>query len=447
MRHMRPVRHVRQHRFSSLCLAAGLAAGLAAAGQASAAGFGLFQHGGRAMGQAGALTARADEPSAVTYNPAGIVHLEGLQVQAGLDFSNTVDEYSSRTGKFSAKHIIDFPPELYVTYTPADRPWSFGIGLDSPFWYRADWLPALFPGRFLNSEMEVRVFELHPVFAYDLGEGWSVGGGLRYLYGNLAQGSSLLVTVPGSTAPGSPVPPQSVEFERRADSSDADALSWDLGVQYADPSWGFGAVYRGNAELKGNGEATYRARATGIPVVDTNAQALQRDGSSRQAFELPREIRGGVWFAPYPELRLEADASWQSWSSLENTTVTWNSDPLRGGLVDTTEATPRDWDDTLSLRLGVEGNLTDPLLLYGGVAWEPSPVPGDTVEPGFSRGDALVYSLGASYALETVTFDVGYSYHDHEKRNVSGQEPFNPTVNGTYENRAQVWGFSVRWKR
>lgn len=433
---------MRQRRLVSLCLALGLAGAV----QASAAGFGLFQHGGRGLGQVGALTARASEPSALTYNPAGIAHLDGLQAQAGLDFSNTTDKYNSSTGGFSAKHIIDFPPALYMTYKAEGGPWAFGIGLDAPFWYRVDWLPALFPGRFLNDEQEVRVFELHPVLAYDLGDGWSVGGGLRYLYGNLTTGNSTQITVPGSGSPGSPLPPQNVEIERRADSSSADAFSWDVAIQYTDPSWGWGAVYRGNAELKGSGDATYRARSTGIPSVDSQVQALLRDGSSSQAFELPRELRGGVWFAPYPELRLELDASWQSWSSLENTSVTWNNDPLRGGGFNTTVLTPRDWEDTLSLRLAAEGNITDPLLLYGGIAYEPSPVPGGTVEPGFPRGDALVYALGAGYSLESISFDVGYSYHDHDNRGASGQEPLNPAVSGSYETRAQVWGFSVRWR-
>ncbi len=433
---------MRQRRLVSLCLALGLAGAV----QASAAGFGLFQHGGRGLGQAGALTARANEPTALTYNPAGIVHLDGLQAQAGLDFSNTVDKYTSSSGGFAAKHIIDFPPALYLTYKPEGRPWAFGLGLDAPFWYRIDWLPALFPGRFLNDEQEVRVFELHPVLAYDLGDGWSVGGGLRYLYGNLTTGNSTLITVPGSGSPGSPLPPQNVEIERRADSSSADAFSWDVAVQYADESWGWGAVYRGNAELKGSGDASYRARSTGIPSVDSQVQALLRDGSSSQAFEIPRELRGGVWFAPYPELRLELDGSWQSWSSLENTSVTWNNDPLRGGGFNTTVLTARDWDDTLSLRLAAEGNLTDAVLVYGGIAYEPSPVPGGTVEPGFPRGDALVYAFGAGYSLETISFDVGYSYHDHDNRGASGQEPLKPTVNGSYEDHAQVWGFSVRWR-
>ena len=73
-------------------------------------------------------------------------------------------------------------------------------------------------------------------------------------------------------------------------------------------------------------------------------------------------------------------------------------------------------------------------------------MPGGTVEPGFPRGDALVYAFGAGYSLESISFDVGYSYHDHDNRGASNQEPLNPAVGGSYEDRAQVWGFSVRWR-
>jgi long-chain fatty acid transport protein len=90
------MRHLR--RVVLLCLVAVLAG----SSLASASGFGLFQHGGRAMGQAGAFTARASEPSALTYNPAAITKLDGFQVQAGLDLNNASDEYRSATGSFSA---------------------------------------------------------------------------------------------------------------------------------------------------------------------------------------------------------------------------------------------------------------------------------------------------------------------------------------------------------
>jgi long-chain fatty acid transport protein len=413
-----------------------LLAGLLAAQSAAATSFGLFQHGGRAMGQVGAFTARASEPSAVTYNPAAITHLDGFQLQAGLDFRNSEIEYSSSTGSFGARHIIDFPPSAYLTWKPGDGPFAFGLGLDAPFWYKNIWEPRLFPGRFLQREVELAVFELHPVLAYDLGEGWSVGGGIRYLVGDLRQDDNVLVSVPFQG--------QNLVAELERDTeAEVDDLTWDLAIHYAAPSWGWGGVYRNNAELKGEGDVSYSPRDLIVPGLEAPIRQRFPDGRARQAFELPREIRGGIWYAPYPELRLELDSSWQAWSSLESTAVTYSPDPVGDG---PTIETPRDWDDTISLRLGVEGNVTDDFLLYGGVASEPSPVPDDTAEPGFPKGDALVYAFGFSYSFPTISFDVGYSYHQHDERDARRQELQRPNVTGSYAGDEQVWGFSARWR-
>ncbi|HEX7185609.1 MAG TPA: outer membrane protein transport protein [Thermoanaerobaculia bacterium] len=416
-----------RQRFVLLCLLAGLLR----TDLAAASGYGLFQHGGRAMGQAGAFTARASEPSAVTYNPAAITQLSGLQVQAGLDLSNSETKYISSTGSFSAKHIIDFPPTLYLTWKAREAPIALGIGLDSPFWSRMDWEPALFPGRFLTRAFELRVAELHSVLAYDLGEGWSVAGGLRYVYGSLEQGDNELFQV---TSQGQIF---DVEVERTSD-ADVDAFAWDLAVHYAAPSWGWGGVFRSPARLKGNGDVSYDVRDLPNPALETQIRNFLQSGSARQAFEIPREIRAGTWFAPYPELRIELDLAYQSWSSLDETSITFSPDLLRQSPL----VTPRDWEDTLAIRLGLEGNITDNFLLFGGVGYEPSPV-GDRVEPGFPRGDATIYAAGFSYNFPQVSFDVGYSFHDHDPQGASRQEP-SPLVSGTYSGTAQVWGFSVR---
>lgn len=429
-------------RHSSRAVLLCLVAALAGADLASASGFGLFQHGGRAMGQAGAFTARASEPSAVTYNPAAITRLEGFQVQAGLDFDNALDSYESATGRFSAQHVIQFPPALYATWKQEEGPFALGIGFDSPFYYRIDWDPRLFPGRFLNRVTELRVFEAHPVLAYDLGAGWSVGGGIRYAFGSLHQEDNAIIPLQVNAAPALPV---NVEVERSA-SADVDDLAWDLALHYTAPSWGWGAVYRSPLRLKGNGGVGYNPRDVpqGVPGLDAAIRArFDVDGSARQSFELPREIRGGIWYAPYPELRIELDASLMGWSSLENTDVTYNPDVFRDG---PTVRTPRDWKDTTSLRLGLEGDITDNFMLFGGVASEPSPVPNDTTEPGFPRGDALVYAFGFTYSFPQLSFDVGYSLHDHDNRGVRGQELQNPNRTGTYEASQHVWGFAVRWR-
>ena len=421
-----------------LCLlAAALGASLAAA-----SGFGLFQHGARAIGQAGAFTARASDPSAMTYNPAAITKLSGVQLEAGLDMNNPTIDYTSQTGSFQARHIIQFPPAIYLTWRPKNIPFAFGLGYDSPFNDSLFWEPALFPGRFITRRTEVRVYEIHPVVAYDLGEGWSVGAGFRYAFGNLDRDLNTIANVlPDGTANPVPVP---VEIERRA-TSDVNATAWDVSVHYAAPHWGWGAVFRSAESLKGNGDVRYKPRdVPNVPGLDTALQSRFSPGGVRQSFEIPREVRAGVWYAPYPELRIELDASFQSWSSLEATDITYTPNPFHP--LTPTETIPRDWKDTTGLRLGVEGNVTDHFLLFGGIALEQSPVPDHTIEPGFPYGDFMVYAAGFTYEFAWVSFDLAYSYHDFDSRRASNQEPQNPGRTGTYGGRDSVFGIAARWR-
>jgi long-chain fatty acid transport protein len=427
-------------RVVALCLLAALEG----ASLVSASGFGLFQHGARAIGQAGAFTARASDPSAMTYNPAAITKLNGLQIEAGLDMNNPTISYKSQSGDFQARHIIQFPPALYVTWRPKAGPLAFGLGYDSPFNDSLDWQQALFPGRFLTRRTEIRIYEIHPVVAYDLGEGWSVGAGFRYAFGNIDRDLNTIAQVPAGS-PGGPVIPVPVEIQRNA-SADVDATAWDVSVHYAAPSWGWGGVFRSAESLKGNGDVSYKPRDVpqGVPGLDGALQSIYVPGRVRESFEIPREVRGGIWYAPYPELRIEVDVSLQSWSSLEATDITYSPNPFDPA--GPTETIPRNWKDTTNLRLGLEGNVTDNFLLFGGVALEQSPVPDRTIEPGFPYGDVMVYAAGFTYNFPQISFDMAYSYHSFDSRDVGRQEPLSPTRTGTYSARDQVFGLTARWR-
>lgn len=432
------MRHPR--RIVLLCLLAALAG----AGLASASGFGLFQHGARAIGQAGAFTARAVDPSTVTYDPAGITQLAGLQAEAGLDLNNPTITYKSPTGNFTARHIIQFPPAVYITWKPKSGPLALGLGYDSPLDDSLWWDPALFPGRFITRRTEIRVYEIHPVVAYDLGEGWSVGAGFRYAFGNIDRDTNGIETVPAGPPIG-PVTPVTLEVERNA-TADVNATAWDVSAHYGAPTWGFGVVFRSAESLKGNGTVSYNPRdePAGVPGLDTALQNEFARGSVRESFELPREVRGGIWYAPYPELRIEFDASFQSWSSLQATDITYSPNPFNP--LFPTETIPRDWKDTTGLRLGVEGNVTDHFLLYGGIAREQSPVPDRTVEPGFPYGDFTVYAAGFGYDFTQISFDLAYSYHSFSDRSAAHQEPQYPGRTGTYGGRDSVFGITARWR-
>jgi long-chain fatty acid transport protein len=414
---------------------------------AAADGIHRFQHGGRATSQAGAFTARADEPSAVTYNPAGITRLEGFKLQGGLDFNNATDDYASPGQSHRANHTIQFPPAVYLTWRPeGPSRFAWGLGLDEPAWYRLDWNTALFPGRSLARTREVRFFELHPVVAYELDDRWSVGGGLRYLVGELELGANhagSLTFGPGSGGPAT------VAFElENLVSADSEALSFDLGVHYHAVVWGFGAVYRHRADLAADGDFDVRLRDVSDPAFSQAVEGAFRPGRSRLSFELPAEVRLGAWIAPYPELRFEADLALRRWSDLDSIDVLLVvpvAQPLGSLSEIRTFPVSAGWDDTLSLRLGVEGDLDERWSVGAGIAYEPSPVP-DNPDPGFPRGTATVYSVGGSYHLPQISFDLGYAFFDFEGTRARNQGYQAPGEVATFSARDQVWSASARWR-
>lgn len=399
---------------------------------AAAASLSVFQHGGRAAGQAGAFTARAADPTAVTYNPAAITRLDAFQLQAGLDFSAPSDGYQNAQGSFNARHLIAFPPAVYATWTPERAPFSWGLGIDAPVFFSTRW-PVVFPGRYLASETKLRLYELHGVVAYALDDRWSIGGGVRYLSGQFAQEINAFVPAGDGNL---------LEAERSQD-ADVDGLGGDLAVHFTTELWGFGAVARSGVEVEGSARTDTRLRDS-APSNATIAGGLARLEAlpADRNFELPLELRAGVWLAPYPELRLELDAALQAWSQVDNHQAFFPNANSSGVPV----VRDRDWKDTMSLRLGVEGDLTDDWAIGFGVAMEPSPVPNSTLEPGFPRADALVYAAGLSYDFPQMSFDLGYSFHDFDSRGAAGQELRDPTASGRYSARDQVFSVSARWR-
>ncbi|MEO7794150.1 MAG: outer membrane protein transport protein [Thermoanaerobaculia bacterium] len=405
----------------------------------SAAGFGLFQHGGRGAAQAGAFVARADDPSAVRYNPAGIARLDGFQFEAGLDFQAPADQLDTAGRSDSAHHIIQFPAALYATWRPKEMaaPLTFGLSLDAPFWTITNWDTALFPGRYETIRQETSLFELRPTVAWAIDERWSLGGSLRYVRGGFetswASQERLILG------------PQNVvvaEITGEA-ASQVDGLGVDLGVQYGAPNWGWGALLGSGVSLAGSGDIGYFPRE---PFIDPQAQAVfdRRfvSSSAQMNFELPPTAAIGLWWGITDSLKLEGDIVWSGWSVLDRTRIEIARDPYLDCCLGGPEALDRrrDWNDVVSLRFGADWTLSPRWALGGGLAFEPSPVPAETIEPGFSQGDTTVFAFGASYNLPGLSFDAGYSYHQSDNRQAFRYP-------GTYSSRAQVFSLSARWRR
>lgn len=406
----------------------------------SAAGFGLFQHGGRATAQVGAFVARADDPAAVRYNPAAIARLDGLQIEAGLDFQAPKDEFSTAAGTDLPHHIINFPAALYATWRPKGltAPLTFGLGLDSPFWTIENWDTALFPGRFDTLRQDVTLYELRPTVAWAIDQRWSLGAALRFVAGSLE--TSFATRQEFASGPGTIVASEVVSSA----TSRVDGFGLDLGLHYAAPGWGWGLVLGSGVALDGSGDLDSWPREP-LPNAIAEAELARRFPSQSAAldFALPPSAALGLWWGFGPAVKVEADLTWSGWSALDRTRIRIAQDPY---------ATPppaldrrRNWNDVVSLRIGAEWAIAEQVSLGAGLAFEPSPVPEATREPGFPQGNAVVLALGASWNLPGLSFDFGYSYHQQSDARAS-LDSLDLPVNGNFGGRAHIFALSARWR-
>lgn len=104
---------------------------------AKAEGFSLTQWSTRGLSLAGGMVGRADDPSAIAYNAAGITRLPGTHVMVGYAAvipKSTFDLYEkdgSLSSTTTGSHVLS-APYAYLTHQLNEHLW-LGLGLFSRF--------------------------------------------------------------------------------------------------------------------------------------------------------------------------------------------------------------------------------------------------------------------------------------------------------------------------
>ncbi len=363
---------------------------------ALAGGFQINEQGTKATAMGGAFVATADDPSAVYFNPAGIVQLDGMQFDAGLAviYIPDVKMQSSGTSAFArpgqvfdAESQTHYVPHFYTTYKLNDM-WSFGFGTFSNYGLKTEW-PLDWEGRYITGGTKARVttISINPVVAFRPIKRLSISAGPVAQYLDIDLQNQVFM------GPG---------FSDAHSKMTGD--DWDWGFNAGLLFWitddlKFGASYRSKVKHSITG-GEFRLTETPFGLYDMT-DSVDAD------LDLPAITYLGLAYDRGP-LTLEFDAQWTQWSSYDKLEATFTKLP--------TLSVPKEWDDVWAYRFGVNFRINEAFDLRAGITYDTTPIPDNTLDPLVPSGDRWLYSLGFGYHSGGLKIDFAYTYLSDEER-------------------------------
>ena len=354
------------------------------------AGFGLYEGSARGNALGGTLVGRADDPSALYYNPAGITQLEGINVMVGATAIKPSTDVKTTTAAGSvtteSEDNVWVPPHLYGTYQVNDSVWA-GIGVFSRFGLGTEF-PENWPGRYNSYNAEIQTMTLNPDVAFKVNDKLSLAAGVSATYFDLELDRKI------------PHDGQDLDMALTGDSI---GYGFNVAMRYAILDWlAFGAAYQSEVEEEVEGDAD-------IGVAKTDA-----DGD----ITLPDFVFLGLAAQATEKMSVEVGAIRTGWSSYDELVIDFANPAVLGT---SQSVTPKCWDDVWRYQAGVEYMLTEQFALRLGYVYDTSPIDDATVDYLVPANDRQLYSIGCGYAVNDWNIDVAYTFLDIQDRTVTAR--------------------------
>lgn len=404
-------------------------------GVAQAGGLMLYEIGTDNTGLANAgAAARAQGPSTIATNIAGLSYLEGTQVSGGLQalIGNLEVDYDAGTNVpgSNSGNVLEFIPgaSFFISRQMDDR-WTLGFGSYSNFGlsenYDNDW-----SGRYYMQNATIGGLSFVPSAAYKIDDQWSVGVGLQAMYGLLNADLAI-----------------DNDPERILHRPDGQ-------LKYRDEDWGFG----------GNAGVIYAPReGTRIGLSYTSEIKLKfEDGldlkgadtvyqplngvKTKLETNVPQTLTLSLYQQINPRWAMLASTGWQQWSKFGDVYVQLDTETQRATTLDA------EYDDTWHLSVGSQYQVSDQLLWNLGVAYDSSAVSDSNRTWSLPMGEAWRLGTGLTYALDQET-DLNFSYAlvwmgDMPISQTKSQPASDPAqVSGSFDNAwIQAFSGSMTWR-
>lgn len=368
--------------------------------QAEAAGFYIQEQSVSGLGNAFAGQVASPRDSSIVYfNPAGMAHLKGTNINVGVhviapdadlkDNGSTL-ALGSATGPNPSNPYDPTPvPNGSISYETIEDTLWLGVVVAAPFGLGSDYGTEWF-GRNDSTKTHLETIEITPSFAYKVNETLSIGGGITYSKSD-ATLESVTTTAPNTD-----------QFTQLK--GDDHAFGWNVGVMY-EPIEGtmLGAHYRSGIHHDLEGNLTSPA--------GVNAATAELD--------LPDIAQIGINQRINEKWSVQAGATWFGWNSFDNITAV----SLANTQLTRIE---QNYQTTWAFAVGAEYEMNDKWTLRAGYQFDETPTTDEYRTSRTPDGDRHWFAAGATYDInDKFSLDMAATYID------VGEESINVTRNVT----------------
>jgi long-chain fatty acid transport protein len=401
-------------------------------------GYQLNEHGARAIGMGGAFVARASDPSAIFYNPAGLAFQEGINVMGGgtIILPSTKFKYSNTAvPEVEQEDQMYYPPNLYGTSALNDR-WVVGIGVFTPYGLGSEWKNDWI-GSAIAVKTEVQTFYINPTVSYKISDQLSVGAGVSYIYGSVDLSKRV------------PVQALSVNGTLKL-SGTGSGYGFNAGILYKPcEKLSLGASFRSLTELEFSGDAKFSDMGTVLTP-------LFPGGTGKAKLPMPANLYVGAAYKISSNLTVEADFQFVGWSSYKELVIDLPTGPLApaqlgGQPLQKSQTQVKNWDDGYMGRIGAEYQCCQNLTLRAGIIYDITGQPASKMEPMLPDADRIDPSIGFGYKLtDQLSVDVAYMIVlFSERTSTFVPDPVrapNTQFGGTYNSTAHLFSLDIGYK-
>ena len=395
---------------------------IACCGGVSASSFQLMEQNASGMGNAYAGSAAAtDNASTIYFNPAGMTQLQDREVSAGVAAigpSFKFHNQGSRVGAFSTAGDGGDAggwaalPNGYLSWA-LNKDVYIGVGFGAPFGLKTEydkpWI-----GAAQSTMFEVKTYNVNPSLAYRVNDQLSLGAGVNWQRVEADYERQATVTPAGALTP--------VKLEL-----DDNAWGWNVGALFTlSPASKVGLSYRSAIQYHTRG--TLNVNHGGAGSGDASADLKMPDTfilSAAQKLSDKWELLG--------------DVSWTGWSSIPKVDIMRST----GTLAQTLDT---DFRDTWRVALGSNYQYTDSWKLKFGLAYDQTPVKGESTRlVSLPDNDRVWLSLGAQWMVDRASrLDLGMTYiyiRDSKIDNDQSAAPnYRGRVTGDYSGDIIIFG-------